>query len=221
MRIFNRFSSSPSRRSAFSLIEMLAVLAIISIITAAAVPIINSTFRSYQLDSAGQVMINQLNLARQTALSQGRAVQVRLYLLPDYNLATSGTPVVYRGMQSFIESDPTTNSVTPPITALVKPTFFQAPVIISSATSPNPVSPILPTTATTPLPTDPSLPIYQTNYKYATFHFKPDGSTDLSSGANSVSLVLENDKTAANGLPANFQTIEIDPLNGAVQSFRP
>ena len=223
MGIFTHPSSLRIRPGAFTLVEMLVVMAIIAIIAALSLPVISSALRSYQLDSTGQVMVNQLNLARQSALSRGHAVQVRFYLLPDYNLPTTGTPTVYRGMQCFLEGDPTQAGaiVTVPVTAMVKPAFFQAPVIISSATSPNPVSPILPTTPTTPLATDPLLPGYQANYKYAMFHFKPDGTTDLANNTNSITLVLETDKIVANGLPSNFQTIAIDPLNGAVRSFRP
>jgi uncharacterized protein (TIGR02596 family) len=188
------------------------------------VPEITSVMRTYQLDSAGQVMVNQLNLARQTALSRGHAVQIRLYLLPDYNATTSSTPTVYRGMQSFIELDPSQSGTTESYStsALMKPIFFHAPVVVSSVTSPNAVSPLLPTTANANAadPTTP-LPVYGSNYKYAMFHFKADGSTDLTSGLNSLSLVLENDKAGGSGLPANFQTVTIDPLNGAIRSFRP
>jgi uncharacterized protein (TIGR02596 family) len=211
------------RSRAFTLIEVLVVLAIMAIISSLALPAINNAFRSYQLDSTGQIMVNQLSLARQTALSRGHAVQVRFYLLPDYNTPTTGAPSVYRGMQSLIESDPvqsSSDSVSVATTPLVKPVFFQAPVIISSVMTPTSVSPLLPATATAADTTNP-LPVYGLNYKYVLFHFKPDGSTDLTSPANSLSLVLENDRTAAGGLPANFQTISIDPLNGAVRGFRP
>ena len=214
----------PSHLRAFTLVEMLVVLAIIAIVTSLAVPMITSVMRTYQLDSAGQVVVNQLNLARQTALSRGHAVEIRLYLLPDYNTAASGTPTVYRAMQSFIELDPAQSGTTESYSTspLVKPIFFQAPVIISAVTSPNAVSPLLPTTANanTADPSNP-LPVYGSNYKYAMFHFKADGSTDLTSGLNSLSLVLETDKATSTGLPANFQTVTIDPLNGAIRSFRP
>ncbi len=210
------------RKRGFSLMELLVVLAVISILAVLIAPAIRGTLSSYQLDSTGQTVINQLNLARQTALSRGHAVQVRFYLLPAYNSSISGTPVVYRGMQSFIESDPIQGGTSVSVTAtpITKPIFFPTPVIISSVTTPAPVSPLLPATPADADVTNP-LPLYNTNYKVATFHFKSDGSTDLTSTTNSLSLVLQYEKAGPNGLPANFQTTSINPLNGAVRSFRP
>jgi uncharacterized protein (TIGR02596 family) len=212
-----------ARRRGFSLVELLVVLAIIAIVSALAVPAIGSALRSYKLDTTGQVVVNQLNLARQTALSRGHAVQVRFYQLPDYNAVTTGAPSVYRGMQTFVEGDPIQGTpVTVATTAMIKPILFPAPVVISTATGTGPVSPLLPATPNSADPLNP-LPVYQANYKYAVFHFKPDGSTDISGtgNVNSITLVIENDKIATGGLPANFETIAIDPLNGAVRSFRP
>ncbi len=213
---------SSRRERAFSLVELLVVLAIIAIVSSLALPVVGGAMRAYQLDSTGQLVVNQLNLARQTALSRGHAVQVRFYLLPDFNLAPSASPTVYRGMQVFVESDPVQSGTTVSVTtsALIKPTLFPAPIIISSVATPAPVSPLLPATATA-ADTAYSLPNYGSNYKYASFHFKPDGSTDLASGFESITLVLQRDSQVANGLPANFVTIRIDPLNGAIRTFRP
>lgn len=208
------------RSRGFTLTELLVVLAIIAIISAFAVPAIMGAMRSYQLDAASQIVVSQLNFARQTALSQGRHVQVRLYQLADYNAPAASSPTIYRGIQSFLENDPVQGSISVSATPLVKPVFFQAPVIISSATSPSTVSTLLPST---PSAADPAvaLPLYQSNYKYASFHFNPDGSTDLAANSNSLTLVLETDKATGTGLPANFQTITIDPINGTVRTYRP
>ena len=59
------------------------------------------------------------------------------------------------------------------------------------------------------------------NYKYLAFRFRPDGSTDLQPGSNSITLMLENQPVVANGLPKNFQTLQIDPTMGGVRGFRP
>ena len=203
---------------AFSLVELLVVLAITAIIAALAIPQISGTMQAYQLTSTGQTAINYVVLARQSALSGSHAVQVRFYYLPEIDASSpSSAPLaVYRGMQCFTENNPSTSGGT--VTALTKPFFFAPPVIISNSAT---VSPLTTTTLQTPLATDPLLPGYQLNYKYLVFRFRPDGSTDLQPGSNSITLVLENQPVAANGLPKNFQTLQIDPTMGSVRGFRP
>ncbi len=214
---------TPSR--AFTLVEMLVVLAIIVIVSALAIPMIQGTTRAYQLNATGQAMINQLTLARQNALSSSHLVEVRFYQLPDYNQPSTGSPSVYRAMQCLTEGDPTASgSIT--LTALSKPFLFPVPVVLSTTTSPNNVSPLLSAAPTPPSSTDPLLPNYGSNYKYSAFHFKPDGSTDLTNSSagtpqNSITLVLENDKAGASGLPANYETLQIDPVIGSVRRFLP
>ena len=205
---------------AFTLVETLVVLAIIAILVAIAIPMFQGTNRAYQLDATGQQITNQLTLARQSALSSSQIVQVRFYFLPDYNQPASGALAVYRAMQSFSEGVPVANG-TVALTALTKPLFFSTPVIISASSTPKPVSPLLATNPLSPTATDPLLPIYQNNYQYSNFRFKPDGSTTLSSGTNSVTLVIETDKNVTNGLPNNYETLQIDPAIGSVRHFLP
>jgi len=203
----------------FSLIEMLVVLAIAAILATLAVPSFTSMTRSYQLNTTGDLVINQLALARQAALSNSRLVQVRLYHLPDYGQDPAGNKTVYRAIQSFTEGDPSaTGSLT--LTAVTKPIFFPAPIVLSTSTSPN-LSPLLPSSPTAAGSSDLSLPIYGNNYDYASFHFKPDGSTDLGAGTNSVTLIMENDPSASAGLPNNYRTIQIDPAIGTARRFSP
>jgi uncharacterized protein (TIGR02596 family) len=217
---------SPVSNRAFTLIEMLVVMAIVVILGALAIPLVQGTSRAYQLDATGQLMINQLALARQNALTSNHMVEVRFYQLPDYNQSSTGPISVYRGMQCFEEGDPTVSgSVTlTALTPLSKPAFFPAPVVLSTI---NNVSPLLSPAPAPPSSTDPMLPNYQANYKYSSFHFKPDGSTDLTNNPttglplNSVTLVLENDKAVTGSLPNNYETLQVDPAIGTVRRFLP
>ena len=216
------FSPRPSRAQGFSLVELLVVLVITALLMSLAIPGVVGLTRGYQLTATSDLLLNQLSLARQAALSNSHLVQVRIYHLPDYNAAPTSSRTTYRAIQCFTEGDPAATG-TPPLTPLTKTVFFPAPVIISTVTSPN-LSPLL--TGTTGTLTSagasaPVLAVYGSNYDYVSFHFKPNGTTDLTTTANSLTLVLENDDAAATGLPHNYRTIEIDPAVGTSRSFAP
>jgi uncharacterized protein (TIGR02596 family) len=204
------------RCSAFSLVEVLVTLAIIAILVAMTVPSVMGTMRAYELNATGELVINQLNLARQAALSNSHLVQVRFYRLPDFNQPPTAGRTVFRAMQSFTEGDPTTTG-TPVLTPLSKPVFFPQTVVILTGN----VSPLLSASPTAAGSADPMLPVYVQNYDYSAFHYRPDGSTDLTSLTAALTVVEENDKVIASGLPANYQTLQVDPTIGTVRIFRP
>ncbi|MEJ0000338.1 MAG: Verru_Chthon cassette protein D [Verrucomicrobiota bacterium] len=213
------FFRSPPRCRGFSLVELLVVLAIVAILVGLAAPSVIGTSRSLRLNATSDMLINQLNLARQAALSNAHLVQVRFYRLPDYNQDPTSTPAVYRGVQCFIEGNPAASG-SPALTPLTKVNLFPSPIIVSTVATPN-VSPLFSASPSTPSPTDPPLPVYGSNYTYFSFHYRPNGTTDLTSGSNSFTLVLENDGAAAVGLPANYRTIQIDPALGTARRFSP
>ncbi len=211
-----------SHSTGFSMVELLVVLAIAAILLSLAIPGVIGLTRGFQLTSSSDLFLNQLSLARQAALSNSHLVQVRLYHLPDYNTSPTSARTTYRAIQCFTEGDPG-SSGTPPLTPLTKAVYFPAPVVISTVSSPN-LSPLLTGTTgtlTSAGASDPVLPVYGSNYDYLSFHFKPNGTTDLTTAANSLTLVLENDPAAATGLPRNYRTIEIDPAVGTSRSFAP
>ena len=212
----------PRASPGFSLIEMLVVLAIIGIVATLSIPTLTGAMRSYQLSATGQTIINQLTLARQKAISSSHAVQVRFYFLPSSNASSSATPTTYRAMQCFTEGDPVYSggATVLPVSALTKPFFFPAPVIVIANTQ---QSPLFNLSGQSGLASDPAnpLPVYGTNYKYSYFRFRSNGSTDLGTSTNSLTLMLENDSIVANGLPRNYETLQIEPGIGSIRSFRP
>ena len=207
---------------AFTLLELLVVVAIMTIVASLCVPAVVTMMRGYALNASGDSVVNQLVLARQTALEKGHAVEARFFLMPNYNQPfTSGTLAVYRGMQCFLEGDPvvsTTGSASTPTTAVSNALYFSSPVVILNNTSQSTLlgSPLL--------AADPAQPLgaYRSNYKYIVFRFTPDGRTDLPDTLACVTLVIQQDRiNSSTGLPANFQTIQIDPVTGAVRNFHP
>jgi uncharacterized protein (TIGR02596 family) len=214
-----RNALAPYPEGAFSLLELLIVIGIIVALTALIAPVTNSMMRGNQLTTSGQSLVNQLSLARQAALTDGHAVQVRLYKLPDHNKA-DGTPSVYRAIQCFSEGDPVMAGGVPtaPLKPLTAPLLFAAPVIVLDSKV---QSSLLNIPASSPGAQQPGVSTYGTNYQYISFRFKPDGQVDIPAEATGLTLVLQNDASTPGALPANFCSVEIDPRTGAVRAFRP
>jgi uncharacterized protein (TIGR02596 family) len=204
-------------KQGFSLVELLVVLVVIVLLSSLSVPALNKMLRSSNLNTAGRSLVDQLNYARETARAKSLPVEIRLYKLPDYGKDSTTTVTaaggVYRGFQAFL-LDENGQAV-----ALGRAVYFQAPVVISAGAQ---ESSLLSDTASAHLEqagTGKPIAGYGTNYRYIPFLLNPGGSTDLSTGKNCLTLLMQNGKPLAQG--ANFFTVQIDTMNGAVRSFRP
>jgi len=206
--------SQPARiRRGFTLLELLAVIAIIAIITVAVVPAVTGPLRSSNLTNGSLALMDTLNLARQTALTNNSPVEVRIYKTGG---ATSPTDLQYRAYRLF-SVDANNNKQ-----ALGTLKHLTEPVIISSGTTLS--SLMAGRSGNSVQPEDYPVP---DNTAYIWFRFRPNGGTDLTpvegTGSNwFLTLLLENAPTTGTaGLPANYFTIQIDPVTGRARSFRP
>lgn len=198
---------------AFSLLELLVVLAILAILAAFLVPAMNSSRRAVSLTGSTQAITGTLELARQTAATQNRSVEVRFYKLPEDGQPT-GTPTDYRGLQIFLVDAGATN-------AIARPTRLSSSVIITDDIS---TSSLMDEAAfpEKPAAAGVNVPPVGSNYRYRSFYFRPDGSADLpSQGPWFLTLVSKNDPVKTNGLPANFATIQIEPMTGQTKVKKP
>jgi len=186
----------------FSLIELLTVIAILAILATLIVPAVTSISRGSNLNRGGQIVSDQLALARQEAVSKNRDVEVRFYEF------TTGLSPGWRGMQLWrVEQTPTG----PVTNASSRVSVMPEGIVMAS----NNLSPLI---MASPLSGSATLPAYGAT-PYRAFRFRANGALETGVGINNyVTLVNATD---TGNPPANYYTIQINPLTGKASVFRP
>jgi uncharacterized protein (TIGR02596 family) len=203
------------RSFAFTLLELLVVLGIMAVIFGLAVPSLTGISEGRSLNDAASQLIAYLDAARQQALAQSKNVEVRIYTLPAKPPETFAR---IGAIQSFHKNADDT------FTALGKPEFLPERIALAGTFS------TLANSANAKKRSDGELP-GMSSVPYHYFTFKSDGSTDLDLSTASgeawyLTLVLSRTipslPTNTTTAPAhNFITIQLDPLTGRTQTFRP
>jgi uncharacterized protein (TIGR02596 family) len=224
--------STITRRNirAFSLIELIVVISIIVLVAGFTVPAASTILRGSQLSQASGMLVGQISLARQQALTKNRAVEVRFYRFadpetPGEDVANPGTGK-FRGIQLFEVLE---NGIAVP---LDKPQMLPNNVvfaytedksvglssIIDQAKAGTPKRPGTDDKAAPRLPRG-----IDYKYEYVSFRFLQDGSTDMTpTDTWYVTLVGLNDVLKkATEPPPNFFTVQVDPVSGSTRVFRP
>lgn len=227
--------------------ELLVVISVIAIVAGFAVPAVTTMIKGSQLTQASQMVTDQIALARQTALSKNRSVEVRFYKFASSESPgeTPGDPKTgfFRALQVFEILD---NGAALPLAPIQR---LPINVIINEVK----LSTILDKGERTRIdkaklsPADPEIPdpAVGKNYEYVALRFLPDGSTDLpmtgttgKEGSSATKgdvwyLTLHGTnlpKTGASAgtsdgmvttLPDNYFTLQIDPVTGSTRAYRP
>ena len=198
----------------FSLIELLVVISIIGILSAAAIGGLSNVARSSNLTSAAQRLGDQFALARQTAVARNLPVEVRIYKLPDFD-STTGGATLWRGLQLFIKDG--TNDV-----PASRPLFFSQRVIISENAQ---ASPLLTDLGTELTPPSNVGAFTAGDVRYKSFTIRPNGTVTAASSIPDANWFLtvhhENDARPDGIKPANFATVQINPVTSKVTILRP
>ncbi|HSI82897.1 MAG: Verru_Chthon cassette protein D [Candidatus Methylacidiphilales bacterium] len=210
------FRSTGSRK-AFNLVELMLVMSVMSVLLLMSLPAITNTLRSSYLNASGLSLLNNLGLARQTAISRNLPVEVRLYKLPEPGAAFTANADTWWAYQLFLVEGSGNTPLTPV-------EFMQKSVVISPAKEKSALLGDLSNASSTHremTPGDSDLRVgpYNKNYRYVAFRLDPNGAANLTSDNNFITLLLKNDKTLEQG--GNYFTVQIDPINGTARSFRP
>jgi uncharacterized protein (TIGR02596 family) len=209
------------RRTAFSLVELLVVMAIIGLLLTLSVPSFIRIARSSNVTAGGKMIVDQFNLARQTAASRNRPIEVRFYFLPPSEEGPGGVPSQWRAIQLFVQEESGARPLAP-----VR--FLPNTIIIAGdVDGDQDKSPLL-NAITTNTIARLELPGYRDNgsIKIKSFRFRPTGELD---GLSSIGKVnpfitvypLFDKPNAKIGIPNNFFTVQVDPLTGRIRTHRP
>jgi len=200
--------------AAFSLMEILTVIAMLAILTLLVVPSIRGISSSMDLSISGTTMVDTLNLARQTALSLNRPVQVRFFEVPGRN----DTALAYRAVGIYVVGDTGPDQVG-------KLAFLHHNIVMSGTDAFGTLLRGLPS-GEMALPSVDSGGAQKFSYRY--FTFRPDGSAGLPSVApvgdgDSWHVMLYDLATPPDGQtpPANHLTIQLLTKSGRTRTFRP
>jgi uncharacterized protein (TIGR02596 family) len=199
---------------AFTITELLVVVAIMVILATMSIPALHSLLPASQLAQASQMMENSFAYARQTALARNALVEVRFYKMADPEKPSD--PSKYRAFQAFVYDD--TGRATP----LEKVQYLPNLIIADSNGTLSPLLGGSQVKSWTAPDTKPPLPRVGTTYDASAFEFQPDGSTTLTVGQLwFVTVHAKNDGDNLGTLPKNYAVLQIDPVNGHVQEYRP
>jgi hypothetical protein len=150
------------------------------------------------------LVVNQFTLARQKASAENKNITLRLI--------RKDTSSPYDRIQ-LVTLDSANNAT--PVSRL---TTLPMQTAIASDTA---LTSLMSLESTASSAKDPSLPELGTSYLYKQCTFRPRGSLDLNIQSNWFATVVLQRNASNTTAPANFATIQIDPVNGGLQIYRP
>jgi uncharacterized protein (TIGR02596 family) len=195
-------TASQTRPSAgFSIIELLIVIAILGILMVLTLPAVSSLMQSSDLTRAGQMLADQVNLARQMASAQSTVAEVRLIKLP----GSAG----YNAIQIWKVDSAGTLKAARPIARLPQATAISENPAHSAA-----VSGLTPGS----MPAGGSAE----NAAYVAMQIRPSGFVTPVLGMSNLFLtVMPESRVSNSALPPNYFMLQINPITGAPLVYRP
>jgi len=199
-----------------SLLELLVVMAIIGLLAVLVVPSAGVLTRGTSVTQAADNVEATLRLARQYAKARNRQIECRFYKYVNPEMPGS-PPSAFLGIQIFLIDE---GGVAEPLGKLQR---LPKGILLDSSQT---LSPLLSDARlamswTAAIP-QPSLPRIGTSYGCQAFRFRPNGSTNLPPDTNwffTLNGISDGDNLSEP--PANYATIQIDPISGSLTTYRP
>lgn len=188
---------------------MIGIVGILAVISIAA---FSGTSKGANLTAAEKIVVGQLNLARQTAITQNRPVEVRFYKIREQG----GDAEDYRALRLWMLDDSGNLQVLEKAVTLPQRVIFSEQSQHLTLQSPS---------ASAPRFGGDEVPGYG-DPDYVAVQFRPNGEARDPNATTSTNLTLvlvgKGDQLeGANNLPKNWAAIDINPLTGVTRALRP
>lgn len=201
------------RAAAFTLLEAVLVMGILILIVSLALPAMLRAIQASRLTSAGDLITGKLVEAQGLALTFSSDVELRVYKSPAQD---SGDGSSGQSLQTFqlVENDVDPKKAAAPLSRLV-PMGDREPLPTGVG-----ISTHAEFSSLWNLPSHEE-ETQEGTREYVAIRFRPDGSTDLAEAQAWHLTLLEYPAVNPTTLPANFYTIQIDPITAKLETYRP
>lgn len=186
------------------MLELLMVMGLVLILAALAMPAVGSLLLGSNLNRAGQLVGDQMALARQEAVTSNCDVEVRFFAL------TSGANPGVRAVQLWRVNEGSGGTQTNPVGRLQM--LPEGVVISTNAT----LSPLLTAGGRSGRIDVPSHGLVE----YRGYRIRPSGATDVAL-TSADSFVTLRPAQAVGEPPANYYTLQLNPVTGKIAIYRP
>jgi uncharacterized protein (TIGR02596 family) len=204
------------KRSAFTLVELITVLAIMSVLMLIAMPSIVGTLQANRLTSAGEGLMYRLSRLQQEVATSNHAGEIRFYRFEMEGVRG------FHAYQLFAH-----DAKSGELRALENPIYFKDSnlTVVEGALSPL-LEPAAHGTAEGVWPKSAvDEPFKSLNAEYFRISFLPNGTTSLSAPLRQCYLTLASEEGGSGEQgarpPANYYTIQVDPVTGRARAYRP